>query len=374
MRRIFFLFFVLLSAAAHAGTLTVDSIYSGGRWRSFRLFVPGAYSPATAAPLVLNLHGLGSNALEQELYSGFDAVADTAGCLLVYPQGRDTTAMGTTATYWEAFAATPGLNADVVFLSALIDTLAARYAVDEDRVYSTGMSNGGYMSYCLAWKLPAKIAAIASVTGSMTPDVYAAYAPGRAVPVMQIHGTADPVVPYAGAATSNIHTDTLMAYWVRNNGCSSTPATTAVPNTSTIDGCTAEHFVWSGGGAPVEFYKVTGGGHTWPGAFPIGPTCQDFKASVEIWRFFSAKSLAGPARTGSVPQKASSLRLSPNPCHSVLRVEGVTGGRLTVLDAEGRMVLSAVGAQLQVEALPAGTYLLQHEGKDGTRTGRFVKE
>jgi len=354
-----------------------DSIRVGGASRTYRLYIPASYSAGTPAPMVFNLHGLGSNALQQEFYANFGPIADTAGFIVVTPDGRDTAVQGFTGKYWDVgFLGGNGTgpNADVDFLSALIDTVAADYNVDRTRVYSAGMSNGGYMSYFLAWRLPTKIAAVASVTGAITPGVYTAFAPGRAVPVMQIHGTADGTVPYTGSA-NNIHIDTLVAFWVRNNGCNPTPAFTAVPNTNPNDGSTAERYVWSGGSAPVEFFKVLGGGHTWPGAFPVGPTNQDFSASREIWRFFRGARLS--MNVGRIePKAAPVLRFVPNPAAQTVRVEGgVPAGLFRVLDAAGRTVSAGRGQSVSLEGLPGGSYTVAYTFPDGkVSTGKVVKE
>ncbi|UOQ74047.1 hypothetical protein MUN79_09220 [Hymenobacter cellulosilyticus] len=123
------------------------------------------------------------------------------------------------------------------------------------------MSNGGFMSYELACKLSNRVAAIGSVTGSIVRSRLGACTPQHPVPVIEIHGTADNTVPYNG----NILFTPIPAvvdYWVRFNGCSTTPVVTAVPNTNTTDGSTAERYVYSGGrnGSVVEHYKIIDGG------------------------------------------------------------------------------------------------------------------
>ena len=84
---------------------------------------------------------------------------------------------------------------DLGFTAALIDSLSAEYSINQDRIYSTGMSNGGFMSYHLACELSERIAAIASVTGTMNVNQPATCSPGHPMPVMEIHGTADATVP-----------------------------------------------------------------------------------------------------------------------------------------------------------------------------------
>ncbi|MBK9457533.1 MAG: hypothetical protein IPO24_19130 [Bacteroidetes bacterium] len=129
--------------------------------------------------------------------------------------------------YWNIFGA-PGTGVDdVAFLSALIDSLDAEYNIDLNRVYSTGMSNGGFMSHALACELSNRIAAIASVTGSIDKDRMPFCDPQHNTPVMQIHGTADETVPYDGNFEF-LPVDSVVSYWVKQNHCDATPEFTEV--------------------------------------------------------------------------------------------------------------------------------------------------
>jgi len=167
------------------------SITHDGIERDYILYVPEIYDGSTAVPLVLNFHGFGSGASQQMFYGDFRDIADTEGFLLVHPEG--TTLIGN--QFWNV--GFPGLSStidDVGFTEALIDELATLYTIDLDRVYATGMSNGGFMSFLLACQLSEKIAAVASVTGSMTQDTFDDCNAQLPTPVLQIHGTEDDVV------------------------------------------------------------------------------------------------------------------------------------------------------------------------------------
>ena len=264
-----------------AQTTVVGTIRSGGLVREYRLYVPAIYTRTTGpVPLLFNLHGYGSNNVQQEAYGDFRPIADTANFLVVHPNG---TIDAANKRNWNTFGPRGTGIDDVAFISALLDTLATRYRIDPDRVYSTGMSNGGFMSYELACQLSGRIAAIGSVTGSMIASRMSSCAPGRPVPVIEIHGTDDRTVPYTGGTALNfVAIPTLMAHWVQVNGCNPTPTITAVPNTNTTDGSTAERQVWAGGrnGSSVEHFRIIGGGHTLPGsAFVVGVTNLDISAS-----------------------------------------------------------------------------------------------
>ena len=303
------------------GTITHDGIQ-----RTYILYVPASYTAGTDVPLIINLHGYTSNASEQMAYGDFRSISDTAGFIVVHPQG---TLDNQSTTHWNVGWGGSTVD-DVGFLSALIDDLASQYSIDTDRVYSTGMSNGGFMSYELACQLSNKIAAIASVTGSMSPVTYNNCNPQHPVPVMEVHGTADGVVDYNGSSFSKSIAEVLH-YWVGFNNCNATPAFVAVPNTNLLDGSTVEHYVYGGGddGVEVEHFKIIGGGHTWPGWIWGGAGTghnQDINASAEIWRFFSKYDING--LVSGVPTTLDHVSIQEN-FPKVVRVVDILGRDVT---------------------------------------------
>ena len=215
MKATFLLFLTLLSFALSAQQTLYDTIMHDGRKRAFILYIPANYSGEKDVPLLFNFHGYSSNARDQMYYGDFRPLADTAAFLIVHPQGTKLNGI----THWNVGGWTIGSTVDDVgFTEALLDSLSARYRIDSMRVYATGMSNGGYMSLLLACRLSNRFAAVASVTGSMTPEMYNQCDPGRPIAVMQIHGTADGVVPYAGTGWS-ISIKKVLEYWVEANQC-----------------------------------------------------------------------------------------------------------------------------------------------------------
>ena len=239
MKKIFTLLTFLIANHFVIAQSVQKTVMHDGIQREYLLYVPDIYDGSTEVPLVFNLHGYGSNAGQQEFYGSFNAIADTANFVLVIPDG--TTDASNTA-FWNAFGVPTETVDDIGFVSALIDTIAADYNIDLNRVYSTGMSNGGFMSYTLACQLSNRIAAIASVTGTMvTPNLNACNAQ-HPTPVMQIHGTADATVPYLGNAQGFVAVEALVDYWVAFNNCNPTPVETAVPDIDQTDLCTADPF------------------------------------------------------------------------------------------------------------------------------------
>lgn len=335
-----FILSIILSIAAissFAQQTINGTIMHDGLQRDYILYVPASYSSGTDAPLIMNFHGYTSNATQQMFYGDFTAIADTAGFIVVHPEG---TLDLQGQTHWNA--GWGGATDDLGFTEALIDSLAADYSINLDRVYSTGMSNGGFMSYFLACNLSNRIAAIASVTGSMSVGQIPGCNPQHPVPVMEIHGTADPTVPYTGGAGVE-SVDNVVDHWVGFNNCDAAAIVTNVPDIASTDGCTAEHSVYKNGdnGVEVELYKIVGGGHTWPGApIDIGVTSHDFHGSTEIWRFFSQYDINGRIGTvgvNEVTEKVLGLRIYPNPVSDVLTInaEGFSFRSIKIVNALG---------------------------------------
>jgi polyhydroxybutyrate depolymerase len=350
---------------------TVNTMEHGGLTRSYRLYIPSSYTGTVAVPLLFNLHGYTSNASQQEFYGDFRGIADTANFILVHPDG---TLDGSGARFWNAFGAAGGVD-DVGFISALIDKIDEDYNIDLNRVYSCGMSNGGFMSYRLACELGNRITAIASVTGTMPTNSLSTCNPYKPTPIMQIHGTADPTVPYNGN-TAMAAIETVVNWWVNFNQCTTPPTITNVPNTNTADMCTAENFLYTNGsnGSTVEFYKITSGGHTWPGApITVGVTNQDFNASVEIWRFFSQYNTSGLLSISS-HNSESDFVIYPNPVSDVLVISSeLSIDLVTITDLSGRTIFTQMGhpAIISVSNLSTGVYFV-HVFSGGKRLTKKI--
>ena len=293
------------------------SMIHDGIQRDYILYIPAIYDGNTDVPLILNFHGFGSNANQQLVYGDFRDIADKEGFLLVHPEG--TLLNGN--QHWNVGSFTIGSTTDdVSFTEALIDELANQYAINLDRVYATGMSNGGYMSFLLACQLSEKIAAVASVTGSMTPETYNACNAQHPTPILQIHGTGDSTVPYNGDTWTRSIED-VISYWANYNNCETNPTTKALADIDPSDGSTVEHIVYIDGdnGLTTEHMKVIGGGHTWPGsAFNFPGTNYDINASMEIWQFFSRFDINGTLSVNKFDNRQ--VIIYPNPTNSKINL------------------------------------------------------
>ncbi len=367
MKKILALMLLFANLFVNAQQTITDSIYYDGIYRNYILYVPASYNSSFSVPLVLNFHGYTSNSTAQMYYGDFRTIADTANFLVVHPMG---TLDGSNQPYWNADWG--GTVDDIGFTAALIDSLSLEYNINQERVYSTGMSNGGFMSYTLACSLSNRIAAIASVTGSMNITQTFNCNPQHSTPVMEIHGTADATVPYNGSAGVEPIADVL-SYWVGFNNCNTTAIFNNVPNINTTDGCTAEHYVYQNGnnGVEVEHYKIINGGHTWPGAPVVtGTTNYDFNASEKIWQFFAKYDINGKINSTDINkiEPNQTFNLYPNPTNGQLNILSDTKiEKLEIFDINGRILREFNNSSsIVISELENGIYWLKvySEGKN----------
>jgi len=360
------LFFVLVSV--HGQTTINGSFVHDGITRTYSFYVPASYVPGQPVPLVLNLHGTGTDGAYQEQHRDFRPIADTADFIVVHPDG--TIEPNLNQRFWNYGSIMGSTVDDVGFLEALIDTISAEYTINPHRIYSVGMSNGSFMSYYLACQSD-RFAAVGGVTGSMSVDMYDACDPVRPTPTIHIHGTDDPVNPYTGTSTMKAIED-VTHFWVNQNSCDTTPIIMPVADTDTTDDAAAERYLYSGGtdGHTVELFKVSGGGHTWPGYYIftlLGHTCMDFSASKEIWRFFSQYELSNI--TSAANYTAVEVRIYPNPVQGdvYIQTENRTVTEVIIMDMQGRIVEKQAKENIQhidLSHLEAGNYVAKISGKD----------
>ena len=293
MKKLFFIFLFFPLIVFSQQTIN-DSIIHDNLYRSYKIYIPAIYNASQATPLVFNFHGLTGNSDIAMWHADFRSIADTANFIIVHPQGL-LNAAG--ETHWNVGQIGTSIN-DIDFVSSLLDSLSLEYNIDLDRVYSTGMSNGAYMSYRLACELSDKIAAIAPVAGSYISYMLNGCNPTHPTPVLHIHGIADSSSIYYGKPGIE-SIPSIISYWVNYNQCDTQNVFTQIININLTDSSTVEHYTWKNGinGVEVEHFKIIDGGHTWPGSnFPNsngGVTNYDINASLEIWKFFSKYDLDG---------------------------------------------------------------------------------
>ncbi len=369
----------LFPLISFAQTPEVGSFTHDGIERDYLVRLPTGFTPGESLPLVFNFHGIGSTSGEQFIYTGLlggmNIVADTGNFIVCYPDGtRIPNDEGFEWNVGYRFSSTTA--DDVGFVDELIDTLHAKYQIDLNRVYATGMSNGGYLAYRLACELPHRIQAVASVTGSIVPEELMNCQPSRAVPVLQVHGTADPVVPINGFDHGLPIADVIQ-FWLDNNNCmSGTSTVVEFDDINQSDGSTVKKTTYAdcSGTSQVLYYEVEGGEHTWPGSSltDIGITNQDIVASREIWEFFLQYTAPIPVSTRDLGTATFNLQIQPNPFTDqvLVEVEEETLQSLVVTDLLGRTIYQNDKVQALQQAIPtsdwnSGIYLLRAETPSG---------
>ena len=282
-----------LTGAMIAGEMVVD-----GRRRTYQAYVPKGLAPG--APLILALHGSGENGTAMRIETGyaFERLADEHGFAIVYPNGLN--------GHWNTCeidrdAKQPAPD-DVRFLTALADKFIGQIRTDRNRVFSVGLSEGGYMAIRLALEAPSRFRAVAPVAANLpTPENFQCkpVAHGGAS-VILVHGTKDPLVPFDGGEGSLMFglidnpktqsTPTTAQYLANLNGLAGRPATT---RSVSADGFAVDRSIWSNGeAAQVELIAIEGAGHVFPQPYYrarriLGASPTDPNAAELIWAFFA---------------------------------------------------------------------------------------
>ncbi len=367
---LFILTFWINTVFSQSGTTIIDSIYSpysGGNYRSYRLYIPPIYSGSVSVPLILNLHGYTSNAYQQQMLytSSFMQIADTAGFLMVYPQGTKDSYGN---AFWNSGTYSISIVNDTTFLNQLIDSLQSSYNVDPTKIYMTGFSNGAIMSHYMACFCNKKITAIASVSGTILKS-WPNCNPNKNVPVMHLHGTSDAIVSYNGDANM-LSADSTVMKWVFINNCNPVPSYSMVPNTNIIDGSTAEHYRYFQSGNPksiVELFKLNNAGHTCPGSpYGFGATNLDINGPTEIWRFFRQFSSSDFTTYAKTITKDIDFILYPNPTSDIIYVYSSSTpiNQIEIKDITGKIILKKEydnykdNVLLSVENIDKGIYFV----------------
>lgn len=355
---LFLLSWVSLSIAAQQ---TTHSWTHNGITREYIQYIPASYDGNTAVPVVFCLHGLGDD-MNNFYGIGMNYIADTANFIVITPQAIVDPLVNASAWNSGASYMSYTLNSnvdDVGFISAIIDTLVANYNVNQRRVYSCGFSMGGFMTNRLGCELNSRIAAIASVAGTIGSAVNCN--PGRAVPACHFHGTADGTVAYSGNPYGNDAED-LALFWAGNNNCSTTPVVTTLPDIA-ADNFIITHKLFPSctDGAEVELFRVDSADHIW-----LTPA-NDIFYTAEIWKFFSKHVHSNNVGVDEVSNVE--LNVFPNPSNDQIFVE------LEQLSSEKNMstlhLINVMGAIVQsipvlnsrtkfdLAELPAGTYFIE---------------
>jgi Poly(3-hydroxybutyrate) depolymerase len=283
-----------------AGTFVDTTLMLSGRARTFRMFVPSQLG--APIPIVFVFHGTqepGHGATSIINLTHFDRIAETSHFIAIFPEAFDGN--------WndgrqndKAQSYLQGID-DVAFVDEILKKVEMTYPVDLHRIYAAGFSNGAIFCHYLAANRSTLFAAIAPVSGQLAFPFSKKFHPKDSVSVLEVHGTSDPVVPYAGGRISDdggevTSVEETVEYWSRTDRCKSRYLQLPMANLNPNDDCYPEEFLWEDGRNDTEVVlcRVVGGGHTWPGnalpfyLFFLGNVCLDFSASEMIWQFFKS--------------------------------------------------------------------------------------
>ena len=296
----------LMSVALLVGGAFADNINVNGANRNMLVYAPSGIEKDR--PLIIQMHGYNQDAAYQKNAAKWESVADTGRFVVVFPNGENKS--------WDISG-----DKDLNFIKAIINEMNNKYGIDKKRVYVSGFSMGGMMSYHVANKMGDMIAAIAPVSGGGGVN-----SPKRAMPIMHTHGTSDDVVNY----NSTVNT---VKSWVSAQKCSSN-SQKIKPYPTTKPGSAASLEIWSGctDNVEVRLLTIEGKGHWYSMDEAVS-----VNTSVEIWNFVKNYSLDGPAvapvdtaqniNQGDTPADSSNISV---PTDSSKTVVPADSGKITV--------------------------------------------
>jgi polyhydroxybutyrate depolymerase len=249
--------------------------------REYVLYVPNSYDNSSSTPLMMNFHGFGGGASDFMGEADMRSLAEQENFIIVYPQGSCLNNF----SHWNSCplsADNKSTADDLGFVEIMISEISSNYNIDMERIYAAGYSNGGMMVYGLANYKSNLIAAVASVSGSMLDCIGVVNHP---MPVINLHGTLDDVIPYNGNS-DYAPVNSTIDHWLNFNNISNTPAVSSEVNGS----ITIEKHLYGQGdnGVSVEVYKYIGGDHVW-----FNTTFEGKNASELVWDFVSKYDING---------------------------------------------------------------------------------
>ena len=273
-----------------------------GEDRTYITYIPRSIKASDDIPLLFALHGGGGTAknMSEFILGRFDELAEEKGFIVVYPQGID--------KQWNDGRGLRSVRTmkentdDVGFIIEIIETLSKDYNIDRSKIFTSGISNGGFMSTRLACDRPDIFKGAAIVTASLSRRYLPKCQPSNAISMIVFNGTDDQLVPYEGGQVRVLgrrrgrvlSTDDYFNFWKEKNQCQKLNETINLPDLKD-DGTTVSltSYTECNGDAKMDLYTIHGGGHTWPGGKPYlkriaGNVSQEINACDLIWEFFTS--------------------------------------------------------------------------------------
>lgn len=271
-----------------AGRDLTGSLSVGSHNRTYLLHLPPDATRLRPTPIILAFHGAGQSSRQLADVTGLGALADAHGFAVLLPDGYERT--------WavpldDSPAEQAGID-DVAFVRRLLEAVSSQYDLDASHVIAAGLSAGAAFAQFLGCSAADRLIGVVASAGPLPRGTAASCKPARKISVILMHGTEDPIVSYDGSAgdSGTLSLVESLALWAQIDGCQSTPASAALPDTA-HDGTTVTELTFGGctAGTEVSGYSVKGGGHAWPGGEPIAPadmvgrTTKQIDASKLAW-------------------------------------------------------------------------------------------
>jgi polyhydroxybutyrate depolymerase len=369
----------------------VSSLVHQTYQRNFTIHTPPGFTNSTPVPLVIMLHGGGGNMTSAQGFTNLNSVSNANGFLAIYPEG-----FGIVPSGGFSWADGRGTSADIAgiddvgFIDKLLDYLIANYSINTNKMYICGFSNGGFMTQRLACQLNQRFAAMASLGSIMDTTLFANCNPLRAIPMMFVMGTDDPLVPYNGGPMSGnvtpiVSIDTLINFWKTNNNCLTTNLPINLPDIDPTENSTVTVFNYTNCfcNSNISFYKINGGGHTWPGveipSYEViaGQTNEDIQASVELWNFFNAHTLCNTLLSIKEETAQSEIKIYPNPATTELNlsISRYEIYEVTISNLLGQILINTKNQNyIDIANLTNGIYIITIKQGQNEQTQKFIKE
>lgn len=369
----------------------VSSLVHQTYQRNFIIHTPTGFTNSTPVPIVLMLHGGGGNMNSAQGFTNLNSVSNDNGFLAVYPEGY-----GVVPSGGFSWADGRGTSADIAgiddvgFIDKLLDYLIANYSINTNKIYICGFSNGGFMTQRLACQLNQRFAAMASLGSIMDTTLFANCNPLRAIPMMFVMGTDDPLVPYTGGVMNSnpnpiVSMETLVNFWKMNNNCLTTSPPINLPDIDPTENSTVTVFNYTNCfcNSNISFYRINGGGHTWPGveipSYEViaGQTNEDIQASVELWNFFNAHTLCNTLLSVKEETNQTEIKIYPNPAKTELNLNISQNNlfEVTINNLLGQILINTKNQnRIDITNLTNGVYIVTIKQGQYQQTQKLIKE
>ncbi len=327
-----------------------DSILFDGMQRYYNVHVPELYG-TDSVPLIIAIHGWARSPELMEKHTHLSDKADEEGFIVVYPKGTGSTLAWNTEN--------EGIN-DAGYINALIDTMVANYAIDTNRIYVTGFSNGAELTYKVAQEYGQKIAAIAPVAADYWNNEQE---PVKEMPIITFHAKNDGSVPISTVQP-------VLDNWIDFNNTSSIPDTFYL-----VEGATGIRWINEESKNNIVFFLTDVGGHSWPGGEPSWATPSNVISATDLmWDFFKRELPEVIELPTSLIQHSDikmDFSIYPNPAKDYLRITGnYDNGILQVWSVQGILynsyqVNQAEETSINISNLRNGIYFLTLITREG---------